>query len=426
MANTKIILATVGSLGDLHPFLAIGQVLRERGARPILAVPLDHVSKCNDAGLEAEAILPSFSELGRATGLEDDEIVRKVIADTNFLVSEILLPPLKESTDRLLTIVSGADAVVGSTFALAAPIAAEARSVPFISAVLQPMSWFSLVDPPVAPGFGGLAKPPLSIIGRNWNRLIGAMMAAELKRRYAKRIEAVRLSHGLSKSPATPVLQPGTHPVCSLGLYSSTLGDLPADAPQSAELTGFPWFDSADGKAAMLPPDLSSFLNEGPPPLVVSLGSFVPFAAQEFYRRAAEIALELNIRAVLLTQFDPGIAEPSIKVVSYAPHSLLFPSAAAIIHHGGVGTMGQALRSGKPQLIVPFMGDQFDHAKRLETLGAGVSASLDKFMKSGAVLLRELLSDPNYGKNADRIAEIVRAENGADVAATKILRIIKK
>jgi UDP:flavonoid glycosyltransferase YjiC (YdhE family) len=214
MTDAKIILATVGSLGDLHPFLAIGQALRERGARPILAVPLDHVSKCNDAGLEAEAILPSFDELGRATGLEDAEIVRRVLSDTNFLVNEILLPPLKESTDRLLPIVSGADAVVGSIFALAAPIAAEACSIPYISAVLQPMSWFSLVDPPVAPGFGGLAKPPLNVIGRNWNRLFGAMMAAELKRRYAKRIDAVRRSHGLSKSKATPVLQPGTRPVC--------------------------------------------------------------------------------------------------------------------------------------------------------------------------------------------------------------------
>ncbi len=426
MTNRKIILATVGSLGDLHPFLAIGQALRARGLRPILAVPLDQVSKCRDAGLEAEAILPSFDELGRATGLEDDEIVRKVIADTNFLVNQILLPPLGESTNRLMEIVSEADAVVGSIFALAAPIAAEARSVPYISAVLQPMSWFSLLDPPVAPGFGGLVKPPLGIMGKNWNRLIGAMMATELKRRYAKRINAVRLSHGLAKSSATPVLQPGTRLTYSLGLYSSSLGDIPADAPQPASLTGFPWFDSADGKPTPLPEDLSCFLEEGPPPLVVSLGSFVPFAAQEFYRRAAAIALELKMRAILLTQFDPGIDEPSIKVVGYAPHSLLFPHAAAIIHHGGIGTLGQALRSGKPQLIVPFMGDQFDHAKRLERLGAGVSASVDAFMQNGTDPLRKILSDPNYEINANRVAQKVREESGADVAADKILEIIQK
>ncbi|CAN5356873.1 glycosyltransferase [soil metagenome] len=424
MTRPKIILATVGSLGDLHPFLAIGQALLARGSHPVLAVPLDHVAKCHEAGLEAEAILPSFDELGRATGLDDDEIVRRVMADTNFLVSEILLRSLSDSTARLIALAAGADAVVGSIFAFAAPIAAEALAVPYIAAVLQPMSWFSLLDPPSAPGFGALAKRPLGTVGRNWNRLIGAMMAAELKRRYARRIDAVRLSHGLPKSAATPVLQPGTPPMLSLGLYSPTLAELPLDAPLPAALTGFPWFDSADGGASVLSPELASFLADGPAPLIVTLGSFVPFAAREFYRRAAEIALEMKMRAVLLTQVDPGIADPSIKVVDYAPHSLLFPHAAAIVHHGGVGTTGQALRSGKPQLIVPFMGDQFDHAKRLGKLGVGVSATPREFMAAGAGLLRELLDNPMQRENADRIARTVRLEKGAGDAADKILHAV--
>ncbi|MFT3978157.1 MAG: glycosyltransferase [Sphingomonas bacterium] len=204
------------------------------------------------------------------------------------------------------------------------------------------------------------------------------------------------------------------------------MGKLPADAPSPAVLTGFPWFDSADGKPSVLPPELASFLNDGPPPLVVSLGSFVPFTAQAFYRRAAEIALELGMRAVLLTQADPGIAEPSIMVADYAPHSLLFPHAAAIVHHGGVGTMGQALRSGRPQVIVPFTGDQFDHAKRIERLGVGISASPEGFMKNGTALLRELLADPEQARNADRIAREVRAENGADAAAGRIMQVIER
>lgn len=425
MKPPRIILATVGSLGDLHPFLAIGQALLARGARPVLAVPFDHVPKCREAGLEAEAILPSFEEMGRATGLDDETIVRKVLADTNFLVSEILLPPLGDSTDRLLAIADGADAIVASVFALAAPIVAEARAIPYVSAVLQPMAWFSLLDPPVARGFGALAKPPLGAVGREWNRLVGAMIAAEMKRRYARRIDAVRLSHGLPKSTAMPILRPGTHPAHSFGLYSPVLGEVPADAPSPATLTGFPWFDSVDGKPSVLPQDLASFLADGPPPLVVSLGSFVPFAAQPFYRRAAEIALELKMRAVLLTQVDPGIADPSIMVADYAPHSLLFPHAAAIVHHGGVGTTGQALRSGKPQMIVPFTGDQFDHAKRIERLGVGGSTSPRRFMKDGATLLRRMLDNPAHAVRADRIARSVRAENGAEAAADRIMQLAR-
>jgi rhamnosyltransferase subunit B len=426
MTGPKIILATVGSLGDLHPFLAIGQALRARGAHPILAVPLDHVAKCHGAGLDAEAILPSFEELGRATGLGDEEIVRKVMADANFLVKEILLPPLNNGTDRLLAISSGADAMVGAIFALAAPIAAEALALPYILAVLQPMSWFSLLDPPTAPGFGALVKPPLGFLGRHWNRLMGLVMAAELKRRYAKPIDAVRIARGLPGSAATPILQPGTRPRHSLGLYSPILGGLPADAPLPADITGFPWFDSADGKPAALPPDRTAFLADGPPPLVISLGSFLPFAAQAFYRRAAHIALELGMRAVLLTQVDPYVTDPSIKIVDYAPHSLLFPHAAAVVHHGGVGTTGQALRAGKPQLIVPFMTDQFDHARRVGTLGVGQSATPRQFMANGPRLLRAILDDPRYGQNADRIGRKVRLENGALDAADKILQVIRR
>ena len=76
----------------------------------------------------------------------------------------------------------------------------------------------------------------------------------------------------------------------------------------------------------MLASDLLSFLDEGPPPLVVSLGSFVPFAAREFYRRAAEIAVELKLRAVLLTQVDPEIDDPSIKIAPLRPTFAVVPS----------------------------------------------------------------------------------------------------
>jgi rhamnosyltransferase subunit B len=422
----RIILSTVGSLGDLHPFLAIGQALLARGARPVLAVPQDHVGKAHQAGLEAAAILPTFEELGRATGLDDDAIVRKVMEDTNFLVRRILLPPLADSTDRLIAIARGADAIVGSIFALAAPIAAEALALPYVAAVLQPMSWFSPLDPPEAPGFKAMIKPPLGAIGKGWNRLLGALMAAELKRRYAGPIDLVRKAHGLPRSSAIPVLQPSARPALSLGLYSSVLGDLPADAPQPNALTGFPWFDSADGGPAELEADLAAFLAAGPPPLVVSLGSFVPFAAKPFYRRAAEIALELGMRVVLLTQIDPEIEGAGIKTVPYAPHSLLFPHAAAIIHHGGVGTTGQALRSGKPQLIVPFMGDQFDHARRLQRSGLASSATPEGFMAGGASLLRALLGSASGRSEAIDAAATVRLENGAATAADNILRLVSR
>lgn len=423
MGKPKIVLATVGSLGDLHPFIAIGVALKARGASPVLAVPQDQIDKCLKAGLHAEALLPTFAELGRATGFDDDAIVRKVIEDIDFLLRQILLPPMADSVDRLLRISAGAQAMVGSIFALAAPVVAARDGIPFVSAVLQPMSWFSPTDPPLAPGFGAFARPPLGHLRGRWNRFVMAIAGREMRRRYGAQINAVRASHGLPKSDRPPIFQPGIAPSLSLGLYSPLLGKLPKDAPAPAILTGFPWFDSGDGGPPALQADLAAFLAAGPAPLVVSLGSLVPFAAAEFYTSSIEVARKLGMRAVLLTSETMNVSSPDVIVSSYAPHSLLFPHAAAIIHHGGVGTTGQALRAGRPQLVVPFMADQFDHADRITRLGVGLSTTSAKFASDGAAFLGKLLNDGNFATRALDISEQIAADDGAGIAADAILRM---
>lgn len=336
----------------------------------------------------------------------------------------MLLPPLADSTDRLLRIAEGADLLVGSAFALAAPIVAERLAIPFVSIILQPMSWFSPGDPPVAPGFAALARPPLGLIGTGWNRFVLGAVKLEMRRRYGRRVNRVREAHGLARSHAAPILEPGTPPMLSLGTYSPVLAALPADAPRPASLTGFPWFDSADGAPSMLDPGLAAFLAEGPPPLIVSLGSFLPFAAADFYRHSAAIAAELGMRAILLTGEAVTAASRDIMVCSYAPHSLLFPCAAAIIHHGGVGTTGQALRAGKPQLVVPFMGDQFDHADRITRIGVGLSTTPRRFATEGASLIQSLLDHPGFSASAATIGKRVAGEDGASIAAERLLGLL--
>lgn len=420
----KIILATVGSLGDLHPFIAVGQALKARSAQPVLAVPEDHVAKCRAAGLEAEAILPTFAEIGAATGLPDDKIVQRIIADMDFLVRRILLPPLPDSAERLARLSEDADVLVGSVFAMAAPIAAEARGIPFVPAVLQPMSWFSPMDPPKGPGFRGLARPPLGPVGAGWNRGVFAMMRMAMRQRYGAGIDAARARLGLPKGTAAPLLQSGVTPALSLGFYSSELAPLPADAAGPARLTGFPWFDSGDGSEPVLDAALAAFLADGPPPLVVSLGSFLPFTADAFYRDAAAVARTLGLRAVLLTGAAVGAEGQDVFACPYAPHSLLFPHAAAIVHHGGVGTTGQALRAGKPQLIVPFMGDQFDHADRLTRRGIALTTSAKRFRGEAPALLRRLLAEEGFHNAATIAGERVRAEDGAGTAAEALLALV--
>jgi len=115
----------------------------------------------------------------------------------------------------------------------------------------------------------------------------------------------------------------------------------------------------------------------------------------------------------------------TIVAFEYAPHSAVMPRASAIVHQGGVGTTGQALRSGRPQLIVPFGQDQPDNARRCVRLGVARTMSRAAFTPARvADQLRQLREHPGYGRRAADVGATVRAENGAVTACDEIERCL--
>jgi UDP:flavonoid glycosyltransferase YjiC (YdhE family) len=114
-------------------------------------------------------------------------------------------------------------------------------------------------------------------------------------------------------------------------------------------------------------------------------------------------------------------------VCGYVPHSLVFSRAAAIIQHGGMGTSGQALRAGKPQLVVPFFGDQPDNGGRLSRLGvARVLARKRYNAERAAAELAVLRRDPAYAERAAECAKIVAQEDGAQTVADVIEGLLQR
>ena len=184
--------------------------------------------------------------------------------------------------------------------------------------------------------------------------------------------------------------------------------------------------------AETLDPEIEAFLAAGAPPLVFTLGSFVARQRDTYYRHVAEAAQRLGRRALLLANEDDVAAlratiPGDVHIAAYAPHSQVFPRACAILHHGGAGTTGQALRAGLPQLIMPFLGDQFDNAARLTRLG--VARKLDHATVTADVLTRELatlLGDVSLAQKAREVAGHIAAENGAVVAARQIAALINQ
>ncbi len=158
-----------------------------------------------------------------------------------------------------------------------------------------------------------------------------------------------------------------------LALFSRVLGEPQPDWPANTLITGFAFYDGDAGKTD-LSPELEQFLAAGPPPLVFTLGSAAVMDAGDFYEQSAAGRELLAERAILLVGNEPhNLPTPcsfrNICVAPYAPFSKIFPRASVIVHQGGVGTTAQALRAGRPMLVMPYSHDQPDNARRVRHLG---------------------------------------------------------
>ncbi len=418
-------MATLGSLGDLHPFLGLGRALAARGADVIVACAAEYQMKIERAGLKFHAVRPSFEDMLRQTGMDSAALTRSMLERGEFLFRAIVVPGVRRSYEDILPLVAGADMVLTSSLCIGARLACERSAVPWIGIVLQPLMLLSAYDPPVIPKAEWLRPillrlgvPATGFILGLLKHGVGAMMGP---------VRALRREIGLPPSSRNPVFEGQFGAGGAIALYSKVLGGVRPDYPQPTSIVGFAWFDSHDGAAPLLEPKLLEFLAAGPAPLVFTLGSLIVNSPGSFYRESLAAARLLGKRAVLLVGESalPAFAQlrsPDVYIAAYAPHSLLFPRALVIVHQGGIGTLAQALRSGRPQLVVPFFGDQPDNAARAVRLG--VARSLAPLRYAAAVAVREFLlltTQQAYGARARALRDVLMREDGAAEAADVVM-----
>ncbi len=426
MNGKRIVLTTFGSLGDLHPYIALAIGLRDRGHFPILATHDVYRSKVEGEGIAFQAVAPDLSDFG-----DEREFTRRAFAKhggIEFLIKTVVTQPLRQSYADLNAVVGNdTDLLITHPLTFAGPLIAEKRALPWMSVALAPASFMSAHDPfvfPQAPFISRLQP----VLGPVWYRKLLDVIQ-KVPYHLTDEVRALRPEIGLPTSTADPLFGGQFSPFGALALFSSALGTPQPDWHPETVQTGFCFYDKLSAGSG-LTPETEAFLRAGDPPVVFTLGSAAVMDAGAFYTVSADAAGNIGRRAILLTGKDdrniPASLPEGVIAVPYAPYSELFGRCAAIVHQGGVGTTGQSLRSGRPQLVVPHGFDQPDNANRM--VQRGVGRTLGRFSYTVPGVARELsalLSDGRYGERAAKLGEQVRGEDGVRAACDAIEAVLK-
>jgi len=410
--DMRICILTLGSRGDVQPYLALARGLDAAGHRTTICGTPAFRPFVESYGLEFASFDTGDPQalLRSPEGQAVFRSARNPVALFRGLC-RLLEPVLEKGYTEACQATEGADALLVSPGAL--PIAHalhEQRGIPFAGAFLQPNhptsafgSWLFPEVPAWLPFRGSLRRASYSA---TWHVLFRIIRAANDGAR--SRV----LGLGPAANPFAVMLRERWP---TLYGFSSAVVPRPPDWGSELALTGY-WF--LDRPVSWSPPrELTDFLAAGPAPICVGFGSMPstdPEQTTELFARALALA---GLRGILLTGWG-GLARAklpdSMLALESAPHDWLFPRVAAVVHHGGAGTTAAALRAGVPALVIPFIADQRFWGQQLTALGAGLGPLSRRRLTAErlAEALRALVENPAFRTRAAQIGASLAREDG--------------
>ena len=412
--SRRIVLACWGSYGDLFPYLAVATRLRERGHQPVIATAPYYRDLVGLTGLAFHPMRPELDP-------SDTALIARVMDPARggrVVIGEVTAPAVRDAFEDLAPVVRTADLVVTHPITFAAPLAARAHGVRWLSSVLAPTSFFSLSDYPVLPPL-----PPAVQIWRRraWAARAFSKLARRMTRPWTEPVRALRAELQLPDT-GDPLYEGQFSPHGTVALFSRLLAAPQTDWPPATRVTGFAFHDDLTPTA----PEVLRFLDDGEAPVVFTLGTSAVGAAGGFYRESVEAARAIGRRALLLVgRQDRALLERPLPAgmlaVDYAPHRVVFSRAAAVVHHGGIGTTARALAAGRPMLVVPHAHDQPDNAHRVERLGVARVVDARRYRaRRVAAALETLLTEAGFRTAAERAREVIAREDGPGAACDAI------
>lgn len=401
-----VILATLGTDGDVFPHIGLGSILHARGHRVTLAAPETYRTGALELGLEFCSLVTE-DEVGRM--LADPDLWHPL--RSGLMMSRWGGPMIPRQYQALASLAAQPDSVlVANPGVLSARLVQEKLRVPTASLLLQPGLLPSCTAPPKMPG--GLDIPawlPHPLRRLYW---LGVDVAAYAL--VAPSLNRARKALGLP--PIRHIFGWWLSPDMVIGLFPEWYAAPQPDWPPQIRLAGFGQFDGASAK---LPEDLRAFCEEGSPPIVFTLGTGMTHAA-DFFRTAVAACETLGERGLLLTKYRdvvPPNLPTHVRHCAFAPFRQLLPLCKAVVHHGGVGTTAAALEAGCPQLVLPLAWDQPDNGARVTQKGVGLALrSRHRSSRHISQALSRLMT-PAVGERCRALAIQAAGKNGLELAA---------
>ncbi len=403
----KVVIAGIGTRGDLQPLLALGRALEERGHEALVCGPPDFVDLAAELGVRFKPFGMPFVEFLTQSQEMAERNPLKVF------MGAIGRQLLYEQIEAVRPLLREADALIGNSLLLSGASLAQEAEVPYMKVIFQPVL---LRAPAFPPPF--VARQDLP----GWlNLLLWKVHEGALNVAFLKLLNEARTKVGLAPVEDIPRHVYETSNFL-MALDPALTGPLP-DWQFPHFVTGF--WPLRDHEAS-LPPQVEGFLSAGTPPVYVGFGSMMAKNPEARTRQILEAIRLTGQRAIVSSGWaDLGRSmepPPECLIIGPVSHAALFPRCKAIVHHGGAGTTSAAALAGRPQVVVPHLLDQHYWAHRVVQTGVGPRTFPVGQLSAArlASALARACGEPIFRERAEALSRVLLARDGLAEAVSAI------
>ncbi|XP_044717687.1 GRAM domain-containing protein [Hirsutella rhossiliensis] len=421
--SMKITCLTIGSRGDVQPYIALCKGLLAEGHRPRIATHAEFQGWIESHGIEFARVEGDPGELMRLC-IENGTFTLAFLREAN----STFRGWLDELLDSAYHACEGSDLLIESPSAMAGIHIAEKLGIPYFRAFTMP--WTRTRAYPHA------FIMPEHKMGGAYNYMTYVMFDNIFWRATAHQVNRWRNKTLGLPNTGLEKMQPNKVPF--LYNFSPSVVAPPLDFSDWIRVTGY-WFLDEGGEYEP-PKELDDFIKkaraDGKKLVYVGFGSIIVNNPAKMTQEVIDAVRKADVRCILSKGWSDRISPkddpskprpdepempPEIHVIKSAPHDWLFRQIDAAAHHGGSGTTGASLRAGVPTVIRPFFGDQYFFASRVEDLGVGVWVKRWGTNSFGRALW-EVTRNERMIIKARVLGEQIRKEKGVEHAIQSIYR----